>query len=515
MRIAGLGLVVVKERMEGGGDWGAWLIVSSFLLDTKQHLSFCAVSVLLAIFLLSSSYYYHYVKSCRHNRRVPPGSLGVPLIGETLQFAFYNTCPIGSPPPFLSSRLRKYGTIFKTHLMGYPTVISMDLELNKLLLSNEEKLVQANFPSFIKKIAGPLLTVHGACHKRFQELATSAFNPAAIQAHHLIPVQEFMCSILHPWLHMPIVDAQHECRKFTFTYIVKSLVSLAPEDPKTELLMRNYLLLGIGFSAIMPVDLPGTTYNKVLKARKRIITIFSSLVQARRKIVEVECKDFLDMVIKEKDECGKHFSDQEIVEFIFFLVIGGFETTSILLTNVMKFLSENAHVVNELRKEHTFIRNNKKANEILAWDDFKKMQFTQLVIKETLRMASIAHYVSRKALQDIVFKDMVIPKGWKIMINFSMVHLSPSHCKNPLKYDPWRWKDTERSSQAFLMPFSGGKRSCPGSFLVKFQASIFIHYLVTRYKWERKMDVDGQLDVVSSLSLPTMRNGLFIKVEPL
>ena len=47
-------------------------------------------------------------KQSKADDHLPPGSLGLPWIGETLQFALFNSCPIGTPPPFLSSRLQRY-----------------------------------------------------------------------------------------------------------------------------------------------------------------------------------------------------------------------------------------------------------------------------------------------------------------------------------------------------------------------------------------------------------------------
>ena len=41
---------------------------------------------------------------------------------------------------------------------------------------------------------------------------------------------------------------------------------------------------------------------------------------------------------------------------------------------------------------------------------------------------------------------MVIPKGWMVLLSFSMVHLNPKYYPNPLKFDPWRWKVKKRQT---------------------------------------------------------------------
>ena len=51
----------------------------------------------------------------RERVRLPPGSLGVPLLGETLAF-------LQGPEAFIEARLRRYGGTFKTNVLFTPTV---------------------------------------------------------------------------------------------------------------------------------------------------------------------------------------------------------------------------------------------------------------------------------------------------------------------------------------------------------------------------------------------------------
>jgi len=52
----------------------------------------------------------------------PPGKLGLPILGETLSFL--------CDPDFAQKRHRQYGPIFKTHLLGNPTVFLKGSEAN-------------------------------------------------------------------------------------------------------------------------------------------------------------------------------------------------------------------------------------------------------------------------------------------------------------------------------------------------------------------------------------------------
>ncbi|KAI5063365.1 hypothetical protein GOP47_0021912 [Adiantum capillus-veneris] len=454
---------------------------------------------------------------CKH--KLPPGSLGLPLLGETLQFALLRS-PIGTPLPFFSSRMQRFGSVFKTHVLGRPTVVSMDPELTKFLLSNDGKLVQGYFPVVFRRILGPVLTLQGDSHRALRELTNLIASSSAVQKLHVETVQEHFLTCLESWRNQAdVLDAQRDCKEWVFSYSIKISLGLAADDPTAELLMRDFFTLSSGYSSV-PINLPGTRFNKVLKARQRILATITKLARLRKHQGDEEPKDILDVVLKRCDESRERYCGLDVTDWIFFFVVGAFENTFLLLVNVLRFLSENAHVVNQLKRENVALQRTKKYKEKLTWDDYlQKMHFTRSVVRETLRLTNIAPYLMKESTEDILFKGMVIPRGWMVILNFSMVHLSPCYYPNPLQFDPWRWmnpqNDKESNNPDFLIPFGGGLRRCPGYPLAMFEVSIFIHYLVTLYKWERVFGKDAQRDEVTCLSFPLMRNGLPLKLQPL
>ncbi|KAI5063265.1 hypothetical protein GOP47_0021812 [Adiantum capillus-veneris] len=422
------------------------------------------------------------------------------------------------PAAFLSSRLRRYGTVFKTHLLGRPTVVSMDPELSKFLLANEDKLVKVYLPHFITKLLGPTVCLQGASHRAFRELANLSVNSNAIQRQHLDAVQEHYLACLRSWHQGPsspaVVEAQQQCREWAFTYSVKYFLGLEHDDPITAALMQDFFLLLDGVASI-PINLPGTTFNKALKASKRINFTIGKLVRSRRLEPRKEAKDFLDILLKRIAGSGDEYGGLHVADWIYAFVLAAYENTAILFANILKFLSENEHVIHELQRENFPLQKTKPNNEKLTWEDYQSMRFTKNVVKETLRMASIAPYVFRLSLEDICFKGTLIPRGWMVVLDFSTVHLNSNYYPDPLRFDPWRWMDSTNNSDDFLVPFGGGPRRCPGSMLAVFEATIFLHYLVNLYKWKRLHRGDELDDARDCLSVPILRKGLFLKLESL
>ncbi|KAE9461500.1 hypothetical protein C3L33_06613, partial [Rhododendron williamsianum] len=67
--------------------------------------------------------------------KLPPGSFGWPILGETMEFLF------GKPENFVGDRMKKYShEIFKTNILGEKTAVICGPKGNKFLFSNEEKL---------------------------------------------------------------------------------------------------------------------------------------------------------------------------------------------------------------------------------------------------------------------------------------------------------------------------------------------------------------------------------------
>lgn len=126
-------------------------------------------------------------------------------------------------------------------------------------------------------------------------------------------------------------------------------------------------------------------------------------------------------------------------------------------------------------------------------------------------MANIAPLVFRKAKQDVHIKGYVIPEGSKMMICTSVPHLNPKVYEDPHVFYPWRWKDMREpvGGSKDFMAFGGGLRFCAGADFAKLQMAVFLHYLVTKYRWRV---VDG--GTLAFSPLPFFPDGFRIQLLP-
>jgi hypothetical protein len=79
-------------------------------------------------------------------------SLGYPLIGETFGFLLAQTQDRGQD--WIDERILKHGSVFKTSLMGSPTVVIIGQAGNKFILGAEDDVFAARQPVTAEAILG-------------------------------------------------------------------------------------------------------------------------------------------------------------------------------------------------------------------------------------------------------------------------------------------------------------------------------------------------------------------------
>lgn len=418
--------------------------------------------------------------------RLPPGRMGWPLLGETLELiAAHKT---SNPEPFTESRRARYGPVFRTHLLGKPTIYSTDPEVNKFVLHNEGRLFASSYPMSLVSLLGKnsLLLTHGHLHKQLYSLTWSFTSSNVLKDHLMAEVEDIVCSILGTWAcsarQEQVIHLQDEAKKITFNLSVSQLLSSSVGSEWIEALRKEYLLLVEGFFSL-PFNLPGTTYGRALQARIEIAKRIKVVVDQRRvqeSQVHGEYHDLLAAFL------GQKMTDEQIVDMVISLLVAGYETTSMIITLAVKFLTDHPKALQQVQAEHNFIKDGKKVGEKLSWSDIKSMTFTQCVINETLRMGNMVGGVFRKALQDVDMQDFTIPKGWAVFTSFRAVHLDEANYMDAHNFNPWRWLGCNSSTNLNFKftPFGGGPRFCPGHELAKVEISVFLYYLTTQFSWQ-------------------------------
>ncbi|MFS7934558.1 putative (+)-abscisic acid 8'-hydroxylase [Helianthus anomalus] len=466
--------------------------------------SLSILPILVFLFLLVLAYdlirrSYH--RTSPGKLRLPPGSMGWPYIGETLKLFTEN------PNSFFSNREKRYGKIFKTHILGCPCVMISSPKLAKMVLVSESHMFKPTYPLSKEKMIGPeaVFFHQGPYHTHLKKLIQSSFLPSKIKGS-VSQIEDIVLRLLPTWEHNDTINTLPEMKKYAFEVAMLSVFGNKLES-ETEGIKGLYQCLEKGYNS-MPLDLPATPFNKAMKARKALHEKLRRVIEKRRESGETGEGLLGTFMLSNEVEGKMKLSESQIADNIIGVIFAAHDTTATALTWLLKYLHDNPHLLHAVKREQEEIRCKRlEAKRRITWDDTRRMPLTTRVIQETLRAASILSFTYREAVEDVEMEGYLIPKGWKVLPLFRSIHYSSHFFPNPHKFDPSRFEVAPQPNT--YMPFGNGAHSCPGSELAKLEMLVFVHHLTTTFRWE----VIGE-EGIQYGPFPVPRDGLPIKVYP-
>lgn len=148
--------------------------ISSVSLYTTMNTIITVLLFLIPVFLLLT-------KRKRSPQRVPPGSLGLPLIGQSL--GLLRAMRSNTAEEWLRKRIRKYGPISKMRLFGKPAVFIYGQAANKFVFASDSSNIVNQQVKSVSSILGDrcILELTGEDHKRVRDALVSFLKPGKIR----------------------------------------------------------------------------------------------------------------------------------------------------------------------------------------------------------------------------------------------------------------------------------------------------------------------------------------------
>ncbi|KAL4290377.1 hypothetical protein GQ457_14G004980 [Hibiscus cannabinus] len=177
-------------------------------------------------------------------------------------------------------------------------------------------------------------------------------------------------------------------------------------------------------------------------------------------------EDFMGVMLSLLRDAEEHDADTINKATSLILILGGEDTTSITLTWALSLLLNNREALNKIQQElNTHVGKDKL---FVTQSDTKNLVYLQSVIKETLRLYPAAPLsVMHEATENCTVDGYHVSSGTWLIFNLQKIQRDPRIWKNPSEFRPERFmttqKDVDVRGQNFeLIPFSSGRRMCPG-----------------------------------------------------
>ncbi|XP_005385878.1 PREDICTED: cytochrome P450 26C1 isoform X4 [Chinchilla lanigera] len=431
---------------------------------------------------------------------LPKGSMGWPFFGETLHWLIQGS-------RFHSSRRERYGTVFKTHLLGRPVIRVSGAENVRTILLGEHRLVRSQWPQSAHILLGSntLLGAVGEPHRRRRKVLARMFNRAALERY--VPrLQEALRREVRSWCAARGPVAVYEATKaLTFRMAVRILLGLQLDEAQCAELARTFEQLVENLFSL-PLDVPFSGLRKGIRARDQLHQhLEEAIAEKLHEDKAAEPGDPLDLIIHSTRELGQELSVQELKESAVELLFASFFTTASASTSLVLLLLQNPAAVTKIQQELATQGLGRACScspgaagpllecgcePDLTLAALGRLRYVDCVVKEVLRLLPPVSGGYRTALRTFELDGYQIPKGWSVMYSIRDTHETAAVYSSPPEgFDPERFgaaceEERGTSGRFHYIPFGGGARSCLGQELAQAVLQLLAVELVRTARWE-------------------------------
>jgi cytochrome P450 len=240
--------------------------------------------------------------------------------------------------------------------------------------------------------------------------------------------------------------------------VISELVGVPPEDrQRLRVLADTVMHREDGVT-----DVP----QAALVAAMELLTYYADMVRQRRR----NPTDDLTGALLEAEIDGDRLADDEIMAFLFLMVVAGNETTTKLLGNAMYWAGVNPDQLNGVLDDHA---------RVPLW------------VEETLRYDTSSQILARVVAEEIEFHGTTLQPGDTLLLMPGSAHRDERVFTDP---DEFR---IGRDIGSKLLSFGSGAHFCLGAHLARMEARVALTELLTRIRGY-EVDTAGAVRVHSS-----------------
>jgi retinoid hydroxylase len=404
--------------------------------------------------------------------KLPSGTTGLPLIGESLEFLFN--------PEFISKRYEAYGPIFKSNILGRPTVFMVGPEAVEFVLAShmDHFSWREGWPDSFKTLLGESLFLQeGEEHRRNRRLIMPAMHGPAL-AGYFSTMEAIAFQYFKQWETQKAFSWFEQYKQLTFD-IASQLLLGTHAGPEVGRLSKLFSTLTDGLFSLSPVPLPWTALGRAVEARNQILDHLEEVIRERQK---KPTDDALSLMIQARDEEGNSLSLKELKAQAMLLLFAGHETTTSMLTWLCLEMGRHPEVLERARAEQKALAERGS----LSLEQISQMPYLDQVMCEVERVHPPVAGGFRGVIKPFEFNGFHVPAGWLAQYSILATHRLSTVYPEPERFDPNRWNaDQQPKRQPFsLLGFGGGPRICVGIAFAKMEMKIILAHLLRSYRWE-------------------------------
>ncbi len=346
-----------------------------------------------------------------------------------------------------------------------------------------------------------LLTSDGDFWRRQRRLSNPAFHRESIARYAEITVEE-AAKLSQCWKAGETRNIHNDMMNVTLRIVLRSLFGthLAEHMKIIEPALGAIMASSTGFNSIAFFLRIPTPKRKLhfLAVQRLNEVVYGLIARGREKLKSAEsgsqtgggpqaatgAKDLLTLLLTARDDEGNSMSDQQLRDEVITLLLAGHETTALNLS--------------------------------WSWypsaSDLPRLQYTDKVIRETLRLYPPAWRIFRRTEEVFQVGDYTLPAGSNIVLSQWVTQRDPRWFPEPDRFMPERWNEeaVAKLPRFAYFPFGGGPRVCIGAGFAMMEATLLLATIAQRFRL--RLTPNQRITPMPSITLRP-RHGIRVKLE--
>jgi cytochrome P450 len=425
---------------------------------------------------------------------LPPGPKQPALI-QTLRWSF-------DPLPFLDQCHERYGSTFTMRLamLGDFVMVTDPAHIKQVFTADAATLEAGRVNRIIEALVGPtsILVLDQDAHLRQRRLLLPPFHGERMHAYANI-MRGITEASLERWPVAEPFSVHPFVQSITLDVILRAVFGLAEGAAMRELAEMLVELFTpppplLAFLPIARLDVPLSPYRKFLRLRERTDQKLYALIAERRQVPDLaERSDILSLMLAARDDRGRPMSDVELRDELVTMIAAGHETTATTLAWALGQILAAPAVHARLREEAQAVLD----DQPLDAERLGRLEYTEAVVKETLRLRPIVPIVARHVSAPFTVGGHELPVGSNVAPCIYLTHRRPDLYPEPERFMPERFLGKKPDPYEWL-PFGGGLRRCLGMAFALFEAKIVLATVMAR----------ADLRMAQATPIQTVRRGI-------
>ncbi len=424
-------------------------------------------------------------------------------------------------PILLFEHLRRYGRAAHYRILLHDVVLLNDpADIAEVLIDKAACFGKDRTQKRMKILLGEgMITSDGENHNRGRRIAAPAFHRRRIERY-AAQIVELADGLRAQWNPGAELNIAAEMMRLALQITARTLfdtevtAEIHEINDQVNIVMDLYHFLVTLPRAELLLNTPLPQMRRFRAAKKRLDEVVDGMIRTRRAEVNLDQHgDLLSMLVAARDDQaggdGHKLDAQQIRDQVLTLFLAGFETVANALAWTWLLIGQNPEVEARLHAELDAVLGTRPP----TLEDISRLEYTAMVLSESMRLYPPAWAMGREALQDVSIGPYRLRKGTMVLFSQYIVQRDPRWFPDPERFCPERFAPEAKAGRPRFayFPFGGGGRQCIGESFAWMEAILALATIAQR--WRVELIAGQQIELQPKITLRP-KNGIRVKVVP-